>query len=224
MAIYLGYSDLGEFIVESCCQIVGNKVTFWVVSVKYSEGDVIQTQSRISAEKYFFKCPIKTKKPSRLNLLTSLRRFALHLTNGSRPTKNLHQKRGLRLLFLKNSPGGTRTYNPSVNSRMLCHWATEEYWKCGSDLLSRAVSSQVPSACWGLTSVFGMGTGGTLRPLPPQWVNCVCSGLQPDNCIWASKIKYHFFEVLDQLNQAIDLLVSSSYTHYCASTDDLSTW
>ena len=31
-------------------------------------------------------------------------------------------------------------------------------------------------------------------------------------------------EVLDQLNQAIDRLVSSSYTHYCASTDDLSTW
>ena len=43
--------------------------------------------------------------------------------------------------------------------------------KCGSDLLSRAVSSQVPSACWGLTSVFGMGTGGTPRPLPPQRVN-----------------------------------------------------
>ena len=31
-------------------------------------------------------------------------------------------------------------------------------------------------------------------------------------------------KVLDQLNQAIDRLVSSSYTHYCASTDDLSTW
>ena len=45
--------------------------------------------------------------------------------------------------------------------------------KCGSDLLSRAVSSQVPSACWGLTSVFGMGTGGTPRPLPPQRVNFV---------------------------------------------------
>ena len=34
----------------------------------------------------------------------------------------------------------------------------------GSDLLSRAVSSQVPSARGGLTSVFGMGTGGTLQP------------------------------------------------------------
>ena len=38
----------------------------------------------------------------------------------------------------------------------------------GSDLLSRAVSSQVPSARGGLTSVFGMGTGGTLQPLPPE--------------------------------------------------------
>ena len=34
----------------------------------------------------------------------------------------------------------------------------------GNDLLSRAVSSQVPSALKGLTSVFGMGTGGTLSP------------------------------------------------------------
>ena len=42
----------------------------------------------------------------------------------------------------------------------------------GSDLLSRAVSSQVPSAREGLTSVFGMGTGGTLQPLPPE-IFCV---------------------------------------------------
>jgi hypothetical protein len=32
----------------------------------------------------------------------------------------------------------------------------------GSDLLSHAVSHTVPSAVAGLTSVFGMGTGGTL--------------------------------------------------------------
>ena len=41
----------------------------------------------------------------------------------------------------------------------------------GSDLLFRAVSSQVPSALRGLTSVFGMGTGGTLSSLPPEIVN-----------------------------------------------------
>ena len=61
VAIYLGFSDLGGFIVESCHQIVDNKVTFGVVSVKYSEGGKVQTQSRKAAEKYFFKCPIKTQ-------------------------------------------------------------------------------------------------------------------------------------------------------------------
>ena len=43
----------------------------------------------------------------------------------------------------------------------------------GNVLLSRAVSSQVPSALKGLTSVFGMGTGGTLSPLSPEF----CQGL-----------------------------------------------
>ena len=38
----------------------------------------------------------------------------------------------------------------------------------GDVLLSRAVSSQVPSALRGLTSVFGMGTGGSLLPLSPE--------------------------------------------------------
>ena len=48
----------------------------------------------------------------------------------------------------------------------------------GSDLLSRAVSSQVPSALKGLTSVFGMGTGGTPSSSPPEMVNIFC-GLRP---------------------------------------------
>ena len=43
----------------------------------------------------------------------------------------------------------------------------------GNVLLSRAVSSQVPSALKGLTSVFGMGTGGSLSPLSPEF----CQGL-----------------------------------------------
>ena len=38
----------------------------------------------------------------------------------------------------------------------------------GGDLLSRAVTSQVPSALKGLTSVFGKRTGGTPSPLPPE--------------------------------------------------------
>ena len=39
----------------------------------------------------------------------------------------------------------------------------------GSYLLSRAVSSQVPSAFESLTSVFGMGTGGSSQLSPPDW-------------------------------------------------------
>ena len=45
------------------------------------------------------------------------------------------------------------------------------YLESGGDLLSRAVSSQVPSALKVLTSVFGMGTGGTPSPLPPETVS-----------------------------------------------------
>ena len=41
----------------------------------------------------------------------------------------------------------------------------------GGDLLSRTVTSQVPSALKSLTSVFGMGTGGTSSSLPPEIVS-----------------------------------------------------
>jgi hypothetical protein len=44
-----------------------------------------------------------------------------------------------------------------------------EYFKSGSDLLSRAVARQVPSTLLSLTSVFGMGTGGSSMPLPPDF-------------------------------------------------------
>ncbi len=43
----------------------------------------------------------------------------------------------------------------------------------GGVLFSRAVASQVPSALRGLTSVFGMGTGGTLLPSSPEWFQAV---------------------------------------------------
>ena len=44
----------------------------------------------------------------------------------------------------------------------------------GGDLLSRTVTSQVPSALKGLTSVFGMGTGVTPSSLPPEMVSYIC--------------------------------------------------
>ena len=52
----------------------------------------------------------------------------------------------------------------------------------GSVLFSRAVSSQVLSALRGLTSVFGMGTGGSLSPLPPEILFSFLSSSFPENC------------------------------------------
>ena len=40
--------------------------------------------------------------------------------------------------------------------------------KTGGDLLSHTVSRAVPSALRGLTAVFGMGTGVSLSPKPPE--------------------------------------------------------
>src|SRR5690606_36727657 len=40
--------------------------------------------------------------------------------------------------------------------------------EAGDDVLSHTVSGAVPSALRGLTSVFGMGTGVSLAPLPPD--------------------------------------------------------
>jgi hypothetical protein len=43
--------------------------------------------------------------------------------------------------------------------------------KIGGVLLSHRVAPAVPSALWGLTSVFGMGTGVTPTLWPPKLVN-----------------------------------------------------
>ncbi len=43
--------------------------------------------------------------------------------------------------------------------------STEE---TGGDLLSQALASQVPSALWGLTALFGMGRGVSPTPKPPE--------------------------------------------------------
>ena len=39
----------------------------------------------------------------------------------------------------------------------------------GNNLLSRAVSSEVPSAFERLTTVFGMGTGGSVQASSPHY-------------------------------------------------------
>ena len=89
----------------------------------------------------------------------------------------------------------------------------------GSDLLSRGPSAQVPSALAGLTSVFGMGTGGTLPPWPPKLFECRALS-------FPSALEHSIASTIIAVFQikALDLLVPVSFTHRCASTSGLSTW
>ena len=119
------------------------------------------------------------------------------------------------------------------------NWAIEEYicqesrflWILGSGnfLLSQAVSRQVSSTLRSLTSVFGMGTGGSSLPL------------SPDSLFWGYTLKTKqcsqflfrlslflliasFTSTPNQgLGQALDLLVPVSSIHYCTYTSGLST-
>ena len=102
-------------------------------------------------------------------------------------------------------------------------WAAK--MESGDDLSSRAVSSQVLSTLKGLTSVFGMGTGGTPSPLSPEigWrLLCFSCFAHPQNLIplrfrafiefrlalsaFASFAPHSLF-----LDQALDRLVLTSF-------------
>ena len=87
----------------------------------------------------------------------------------------------------------------------------------GSVLLSRAVSSQVPSALKGLTSVFGMGTGGSLSLSPPEYIQ----GLYPENRTSKSQTSSTSFSPWS-LDQVLDRLVSPGSKPYGSSTGGLS--
>ncbi len=98
----------------------------------------------------------------------------------------------------------------------------------GDDLLSRVVSNQVPSALKGLTSVFGMRTGGSPSPLSPEWLNVLLAHSQLHSKVQVSFQSIFFFShdlyiVSLDYEQAFDLLVSVNSTHYCAYIPDLST-
>ena len=56
-------------------------------------------------------------------------------------------KKGLKLilaLIIKNSPGWTRTNNLPVNSRLLRHWATEDYCFLLLNFVSRSIAELAP--------------------------------------------------------------------------------
>ena len=82
------------------------------------------------------------------------------------PTGIAFPPSGLSLFF----PSASRSYNGVGEAVRPLQLPVES----GNVLLSRAVSSQVPSALRGLTSVFGMGTGGSLSLLSPE-ISCALS-------------------------------------------------
>ena len=87
----------------------------------------------------------------------------------------------------------------------------------------------VPSGLRGLTSVFGMGTGGTPSLESPKTV-----WNRPQNHLRLSAFICGQFSILtanhysestvDFMVKPNGLLVTVSFTHYCASTSVLSTW
>ena len=105
----------------------------------------------------------------------------------------------------------------------------------GNFLLSQAVPSPVPSAFGGLTSVFGMGTGGSppaivtgnfLAPAPSKLHRSeLTSKLHTLEVLFRSSQRFHspLPRFLSLPDQALDRLVSPSSTRYRASTGDLST-
>ena len=92
----------------------------------------------------------------------------------------------------------------------------------GGDLSSRAVSSQVLSALKGLTSVFGMGTGGTPSPLPPEIVYLSILHTLTTAHLMTIFISLTFSLSLVSWSKALDLLVSTTCMCYHTSSVDLS--
>ena len=117
----------------------------------------------------------------------------------------------------------------------------------GNFLLSQAVPSSVPSAFGGLTSVFGMGTGGALQLSSPETflrgalprfssaslrslrfrsASSPLGSLPPPRTFKTAQVRVDqqtSHSSSSSLDQALDRLVSASSTPHSASTADLST-
>ena len=95
------------------------------------------------------------------------------------------------------------------------------FFQCWRYLFSRPVTRQVSSAEVSLTSVFGMGTGGPSPQSTPTMQEIHPENRTPKN--FCKREAAAFEPAYKTVGQALGLLVSVSYTHYCASTPDLST-
>ena len=90
--------------------------------------------------------------------------------NNTQKKTSSNQKNGTKSSKKNAAPSNKKSYSSKKYSsaKTYSKKTTTKKWlffyiDSGGDLLSRAVSSQVPSALKGLTSVFGMGTGDPFR-------------------------------------------------------------
>ena len=104
--------------------------------------------------------------------LISERSERLHFSSAKRlhsPARGGFIKKARRSVLFSGSPCWARTNDPAVNSRMLYQLSSGGII-CRRHLFSRAVTSQVSWATVSLTSVFGMGTGGTSKQSTPAYI------------------------------------------------------
>ena len=134
----------------------------------------------------------------RFTIAWQLEPYFFILWNGTFSNKKPCKRRCLQ--GFSSSPSWARTNNPAVNSRVLYHWAIEDY-----SVFLHIFFGVRPCRCstdWAIEDY-------SLLPLLPSLLY-----LQNYTFTWT---------ISWTQGQAFDLLVSVSSTHYCASTPDLST-
>ena len=128
----------------------------------------------------------------------------------------------------------TRTYNPSVNSRMLCHWAIEAKGGYYSTLFGIRRRPTLPGRVQPSTigadglnfcvrygnrwNPFAIATGNGLL----LSIRTLTTAQVKDDCVFLTFPYSLRPSSQSRWNQALDLLVSSSSIRYRTSTDDLS--
>ena len=132
-------------------------------------------------------------------------------------------------------PYGTRTHVTAVKGRCLrpldqraIFADSHKTVSSGNYLLSQAVARQVSSTLRSLTSVFGMGTGGSSLLSSPDFFEVIPSKLNNTTSDFYKPIFQFVCLTLNSFHsltcgQALGLLVSVSSIHYCTYTSDLST-
>ena len=134
----------------------------------------------------------------------------------------------LHLTLFFGSPSRARTYDPAVNSRMLCqlsYWGISRRnysltiapsYNLGDYLSSHMVSHKVFSAVWSLTTVFGMGTGISFIQSSPK---TFLYKLSTNNIVYPLDI-HSFINIINMIPRPyayinhITSFIHSTYTLY----------